>query len=287
MNVNYHIHNYYSSDGRGSTEEVCERAFDLGFEEICFTNHAETLGDQGDDWTLDLVEARTRFEQLQHEIERIQPDYPDMRILLGAEFEFRPEWEDTLDALLDSVDFDLIIGSLHVVDGNQVSGGPAAGGYFKGRDVTEAYGCYFEKLEEMVEWGGFDVVGHFDLVKRFGVKHYGAYDVKQFESQVGNVLARIVEKGLGIEVNTSGVVQAPAEPYPGLGILKLAKEARVATVTIGTDSHVPTSLEQGLEVGELLLHKAGFNEITLFSHRIRRNVPLPELEESQELEESE
>ncbi len=48
----------------------------------------------------------------------------------------------------------------------------------------------------------------------------------------------------------------------------------MATVTIGTDSHVPTSFEQGWEVGDLILRQAGFTELTLFSHRIRKNVPI-------------
>jgi histidinol-phosphatase (PHP family) len=273
VRVNYHLHNQYSSDGRGSTEDVVETALELGFEEICFTNHAETLAPKGGDWILDLVEARQRFEQLQHEIERLQPEYPELRILLGAEFEYRPEWVETLDALVDSVDFDLIIGSVHVVDGQQVSGGPA-GNYFKERDVSEAYGRYFETVDEMLDWGGFDVVGHLDLVKRFGVKHYGPFKVRSFKSQIRGMLEKTVAGGLGLEINTSGVVQAPAEPYPGLDILKLAKEAHVATVTIGTDSHVPSSFEQGLEAGEQMLRSAGFTELTLFSHRIRKNVPL-------------
>lgn len=281
MRVNYHIHNQYSSDGRGSTEHVCEIAAKLGFEEICFTNHAETLSPTGDDWILDLVEARQRYEQLQHELERLQPDYPDLRILLGAEFEFRPEWVETLDALTDSVDFDLIIGALHVVDGEQISGGSASS-YFKSRDASEAYGRYFEALAEMLDWGGFDVVAHLDLAKRFGVKRYGPFDAKPFESQIRGLLETMVSKGLGLEVNTSGVVQAPAEPYPSLHILKMAKDAHVATVTIGTDSHVPTSFEQGWDVGEQMLRQAGFGEITLFSHRIRKNVPLaPEPEEAE------
>ena len=49
---------------------------------------------------------------------------------------------------------------------------------------------------------------------------------------------------------------------------------KYATVTIGTDSHVPASFDQGWEDGEALLRRAGFNEITLFSHRMRRNVSL-------------
>ena len=277
MRVNYHLHNWYSSDGRGSTEEVCEAAIDLGFEEICLPNHVEVLSEEAGDWVVDLVEARERFEQLQHEIERLQPDYPQLRILLGAEFEYRPEWVETLDALVDSVDFDFVIGSVHVVDGQQVSTGSGSG-YFKDRDIDETYGRYFETLGELVDWGGFDVVGHFDLVKRFGARRYGPYEVKAFESQIRAVLEKMVEKGLGLEVNTSGVVQAPAEPYPGPGVLQLAKQAHVATLTIGTDSHVPTSFEQGWETGLQLLRDAGFNELTLFSHRIRKNVPIDQLD---------
>lgn len=274
MRVNYHVHNRYSSDGRGSTEEVCRRALELGFEQICLTNHAETLGSDGV-WTLDLVEARDRFEELQHEIERLQPEFPDLRILLGIELEYRPEWVETLDALVSSVDFDLVLGSVHVVDGQPISGGSAVGEYFGRLDRDEAYGRYFEVLDEMVRWGGFDVVGHFDLVKRFGAKYYDSgTEVRAFEPQIRTILRRMVEKGLGLEVNTSGVVQAPAEPYPGLEILRMAEQMHVATVTIGTDSHVPRSFEQGWETGELLLKRAGFTELTTFSHRIRKNVPL-------------
>lgn len=281
MRVNYHLHNQYSSDGRGSTEEVCQAALDLGFEEICFTNHVEMLDPELGDWTVDLVEARQRLEQLQHEIERLQPEYPECRFLLGAEFEFRPEWVETLEALIDSVDFDLILGSVHVVEGQQVSGGGQVGRYFKNRDASEAYGRYFETVDQMLDWGEFDVVAHLDLVKRFGVKHYGPFDPQPFESQIRGLLEKMAAKGLGLEVNTSGVVQAPAEPYPGRAILELARDVHVATVTIGTDSHVPSSFEQGWEAGARELHRAGFNEITLFSHRIRKNVRL-EIEDEPE-----
>ncbi len=274
MRVNYHLHNQYSSDGRGGTEDVCRTALALGFEEICLTNHAEALDDNTGDWVLDLVEARQRFELLQHEIERLQPEYPELRILLGGELEYRPDWVEALDALVDSVDFDLVIGSVHVVGGQQISGGYGVASYFKNQDVSEAYGRYFQAVEEAVDWGNFDVLGHFDLVKRFGVKYYGAFDVQPFASQVRGILDKLVAKGLGLEVNTSGVVQTPGEPYPGLGVLKLAKAAHVATVTIGTDSHVPSSFDQGWEEGEALLRRADFTEITLFSHRMRRNVPL-------------
>ena len=281
MRINYHLHNQYSSDGRGTTEEVCDSALESGFQEICLTNHAEILDPKTNDWVVDLVEARDRFEQLQQEIERTQPRYPDLRILLGVEVEFRPEWVESLDALIDSVDFDLVLGSVHVVDGHQVSGGVNVGAYFRENDATTAYRRYFEVVDEMVEWGAFDIVSHLDLVKRFGVKYFGPFDPRPLESRIRALLGKIADRGLGIEVNTSGAVQAPREPYPGLSVLRWARETGISTVTIGTDSHVPPSIDQGWESGARLLRQAGFAEVTLFSHRVRANVPLVEVPEEE------
>jgi histidinol-phosphatase (PHP family) len=275
VRVNYHVHNRYSSDGRGTTEEVVQRAAELGFEEICLTNHVETLGSDGD-WIVDFVEARERFEQVQREIETARRQFPKLRILLGAELEYRPEWIESLERLTSSVEFDFLIGSVHVVNGHNVSGGAAIGEYFKGKEMAEAYGRYFSVVDEMVEWGGFDVVGHFDLIKRFGSKIYGAYPAEAFEPQTRAILERMVRRGIGLEVNTSGVVQPPAEPYPGLPILRAAREAGVTTWTIGTDSHMPERLDQGWDVGLHLLQEAGVSEITMFSRRIRRNVAIAE-----------
>lgn len=273
MRVNYHVHNRYSSDGRGTTEDVVARAAELGFDEVCLTNHVETLGDGGT-WHVDFVEARERFEQVGREIESLRRQFPDLRILLGAELEYRPEWVEALERLTASVEFDFLVGSVHVVEGHNISGGAAIGEYFKGKDLVEAYGRYFSVVDEMVEWGGFDVVGHFDLVKRFGSKIYGAYSLEAFEPQVRGVLERMVRRGVGLEVNTSGVVQPPAEPYPGLSVLRLAKEVGIVTWTIGTDSHIPERFDQGWDVGLHLLQEAGVAEITTFSRRIRRNIPL-------------
>lgn len=273
MRVNYHVHNRYSSDGRGTTEDVVARAAQLGFDELCLTNHVETLGSDGD-WHVDFVEARERFEQVQREIETLRKQFPKLRLLLGAELEYRPEWIESLERLTASVEFDFLIGSVHVVNGHNISGGASIGEYFRGKEMAEAYGRYFSVVEEMVEWGGFDVVGHLDLVKRFGSKLYGAYPVEAFEPQLRSIVERMVKRGIGLEVNTSGVVQPPAEPYPGLPVLRMAREAGVTTWTIGTDSHMPERFDQGWDVGHHVLQEAGVTEITMFSRRIRRNVPL-------------
>ncbi len=273
MKLNYHVHDRYSSDARGTAEEVVRRAAELGFEEICLTNHVEVLTPEGE-WEIDFVEARERFERLAREIAAVRSAFPHLRILLGAELEYRPEWIESLERLTASIEFDFLLGSVHVVDGHNISGGAAAVEYFKGKDLSEAYGRYFAVLEEMVKWGGFDVVAHFDLIKRFGAKVYGPYAAEDFASQIEAILQRMARRGIGLEVNTSGVVQPPGEPYPGAPILSMAKKAGINTITIGTDSHVPERLDQGWEAGCRLLLEAGWTHLATFDRRILRMVPI-------------
>ncbi len=273
MKLNYHVHNRYSSDARGTTEEVVRRAAELGFEEICLTNHVEVLTPAGE-WEVDFLEARERFGRLAREIAATRRRFPDLRILLGAELEYRPEWVESLERLTASIEFDFLLGSVHVVDGHNISGGAAVGEYFKGKDLSEAYGRYFAVLQEMVEWGGFDVVAHFDLIKRFGAKFYGPYAVEDFALQIEAILERMARRGIGLEVNTSGVVQAPGEPYPGLPILLMAQKAGITTLTIGTDSHLPERLDQGWDAGRRLLLQAGWTHLATFNRRMPRRVPI-------------
>ena len=74
-------------------------------------------------------------------------------------------------------------------------------------------------------------------------------------------------RGIGIEVNTSGVDQAPGHPYPEVDILAWAREAGVPFLTVGTDSHSPDRFSQGLREGVEAVGRAGWSEIALFEAR--------------------
>ncbi|MEK6253585.1 MAG: hypothetical protein N2B05_02705, partial [Gemmatimonadales bacterium] len=135
-----------------------------------------------------------------------------------------------------------------------------------GRSQDEAYGRYFSELEAMVEWGGFDVVSHFDLIARYGHLRYGPYDPTRFRDVIQGVLEGMAARDLGIEINTSGVA-GPGAPYPERDILVWAREAGVPALTLGTDSHRPATFADGLVEGAMLARDAGWEELTLFERR--------------------
>ncbi|MCL7965309.1 MAG: histidinol-phosphatase HisJ family protein [marine benthic group bacterium] len=263
--INYHFHDEHSSDGARPLVEHCEAARRAGILEICVTNHVEALREDGS-WVVDFEEAVRRFERVLESVVRARSRFPELTIRFGAEFAYRPEWTDPLDRLAESLPFDFILGSLHDVDGIDVSG-PNASEFFRDRPLEAAYGRYFEALHELVEWGTFDAVAHFDLVKRYGHRAYGEFAPSSLEAPIRSVLAGMGRAGIGIEVNTSGCAQWPRAPYPDESILTWAREEGVPFLTLGSDSHAPEHFTQGITDGSAHASRAGWDRLTIFEAR--------------------
>lgn len=263
--INAHFHDEFSSDARGSLAENCDCAGD-DVVYVCVTNHAEALSPSGA-WQADVDEMIARFRRSAESVRDAAARWPERRIRLGVELEYRPEWLGAFERLLDAVEFDLVLGSVHIVDGQNISGGPDVDAFFGARTRDEAYEAYFAEVAELVAWGGFDVVAHFDLIKRYGHRHYGAYDPARYRDRIEPILASMGRAGIGIEVNTSGVQQAPGVPYPEREILTWAREFGVERLTLGSDSHRPATFRQGLEVGRRLAAETGWEAFALYERR--------------------
>lgn len=272
--INYHAHDDASSDAAGSLLEHARAAADAGLAELCVTNHVEIMDGAGR-WTVDAGEVVDRLGAELEAAEAVRERVPGVELRIGAELEYRPEWVPELERVAAGLPLDFLLGSVHVVDGHNISGGVGVDDYFVGRSLEEAYGRYFQVVGEMVEWGGFDVASHFDLVKRFGHRAYGAFDPRLLEEPIRDVLERMAGAGLGIEINTSGYGQPPAAAYPEPAILRWAREAGVPRLTLGADSHAPHRIAAGLGRGADLAAETGWTELTGFDLRRPRPVALP------------
>lgn len=272
--VNYHFHDEHSSDAVDALALHCAAARGT-CTSVCVTNHAEALTD-GPVWQADPDEMIARFERSAESVREAAERFPELEIRLGVELEYRREWRGAYERLLAAVPFDFVLGSVHIVDGLNISGGRDVDAFFLARSEREAYEGYFRELGEMVEWGAFDVVAHFDLIKRYGHRHYGHYLVRDYRSIIEPILGRMARAGIGIEINTSGVSQAPGVPYPEPEILEWARHVGVDRLTLGSDSHSPDRFSQGLAEGVKLARDTGWTEFTVYeARRPVRRIEIP------------
>ena len=121
----------------------------------------------------------------------------------------------------------------------------------------------------MADSGLFDILGHPDLIKKFG--HVPEGDLSRYYEPVVDAIAA---SGAAIEINTAGWHKPCKEAYPSMGFLELACSAGVPLV-ISTDAHSPDEVGRDVERAVELAKSAGYRETQLFDKRQRRSEPLP------------
>jgi histidinol-phosphatase (PHP family) len=261
--IDYHVHSNLSVDAYDSVEAMCARAVDIGLTEIVFTEHYDTEpADEGYEFY--------DYEKSHQAVQRMQDKFSDrLTVKLGIEVDYQTVYEETIAGFLAGKHYDYVLGARHWEQGALIGRD-----YFEGRPEDEAYGRYFETVLPLVETGLFDVLAHIDLVKRDGTERYGTFEVEKWMPRIEPILRKLVEKGMGLEINTSGVRQPPGEPYPGLAVVKRYRELGGRILTVGSDSHRIEQLGVGLDTGIRLAGQAGFTELTLFNGRKPTVIPL-------------
>jgi histidinol-phosphatase (PHP family) len=144
--------------------------------------------------------------------------------------------------------FDFILGSVHYVDGHD----PYEAVYWEGRNVEASFRRYLEGVLESVQvHSGFDVLGHLTYVCKSA--HNPAHSGVPFDDYrdlTDEIMKLLVTKGIGMEINTSGVDKAGVF-LPAREHLQRFKELGGEIVTVGSDAHdgsrvgqyVPEALE--------------------------------------------
>jgi histidinol-phosphatase (PHP family) len=268
--LDYHLHSKCSADGDSTIAQYCRRAAGQRFIEIGFCEHADF---DPRDYSYDFFDYALFRCQIEAERER----YGDSLVIRAAvEVTYQASREEEIRGFLKGKELDYVIGSVHLVEDGQewamVSEEGRCERYFAQRSVREAYQPYFAEMRRAVESGLFDLIGHLDLVKRYGVRCYGPFDLSLFAAEVREILKLAVERGVGLEINTSGLRQAPHETYPGLEVLRWYRELGGRVLTVGSDAHSVEDLGKGIPEALGLAREAGFEAVTLFEKQRPRRL---------------
>jgi histidinol-phosphatase (PHP family) len=211
-----------------------------------------------------------------------------LRIYLGLEADFIPGLTGPADREYRKLGLDYLIGSVHFII-------PPKGPPFEidgpwepiERAIREGFGgdgealaqAYWDNVAAMIAAGGFDILGHMDLIKKNNRAPKPVLETapaspplnRIFDPQNpdylrrgGEIVRAVAKAGLVVELNTGGINRGRIdETYPSPAFLRIFRENAVP-VLIAADAHRPEDLDGHYDTARETLLAAGYTETVLF-----------------------
>ncbi|MBN2228319.1 MAG: histidinol-phosphatase [Candidatus Thorarchaeota archaeon] len=272
--MDYHLHPNYSIDAEGSIESFCKMAIQGGLQEIAFTTHLDT-DSSTDDCFVNVkgrrVSTRSNLwlEEYESEVRTADDTYKDqgLRVRLGVEVDYIPEMDGALPERFYATDFDLILGSTHLIDHIAISASDRAEHAFSRYTAPELGEKYYTLLLEAIETELFDILAHLDLYRRFGQIFYGEEIHEIWKPHLKTIVQAMKKHNVGFEINTSPLRRKQTQPMPEENIVRALKEFGITVVTIGSDAHSPADVGAGIHQASALLKRVGYTHIFHFEAR--------------------
>ncbi len=189
---------------------------------------------------------------------------------LGLEVDFVPGAEDRTAALIDSLDCDYVIGSVHFIGVHAVDH-PDYDAWQGLRDADAVWRRYFEMLAEAARSGLFDILAHPDLVKLWGMGRPSPERDPRFYYEPA--VAAIAEAGIAAEVSTAGLRKPVGEIYPAPALAEMLVDAAVP-FALSSDAHVPEDVGHAYDAALEFYTACGVGETAVFERRRRRMEPI-------------
>lgn len=91
--------------------------------------------------------------------------------------------------------------------------------------------------------------------------------LRDYSDIIHQILQRLIERGKGLEVNTSGLRKGMSETLPNLEVLCWYKDLGGKIVVFGSDAHQPTDIAYGFDMASEVAQAAGFTQIAVYKQR--------------------
>jgi len=255
----YHMHTPLCRHATGEPVDYARQALAAGLTEIGFSDHSPMQKNDFDNWRMN----NSQLDEYAAKVRLAQKTFPQLTIRLALEVDYLPGHEDWIRQLAARQPWDYFIGSVHYVSDSWDIDNPAKLSEWKKRDAFEVWKIYFERLTLAAESKLFDIIGHADLPKKFGIRP--AQDCSPLYEKFLNAATK---SGCAIELNTAGLRKECKEIYPSRQILELASQKNVP-ITFGSDAHAPAEVGMNFAEAVQLARDAGYKESCRFVRRKR------------------
>ena len=236
--VDYHVHSTFSCDGRSSINDFCEKAIELKFREIGFSEHVDfDPSDEGFGFF--------NYENYQSAVKKAQLFFKGKLVIRkGVEVDYQKRFEDQIRDWLPGKNFDFIIGSVHYVNGEIINQQLLAK-----RNLKEIYREYFDEVYNSIESRLFNVVGHLDIVRKYASNRVIHRRDPEYKEKLRSILEEIRDRKMFLEINSKLSVLKCGflEVMPSKETIRRYLDCGGKRVSIGSDAHSKEELGSGVK----------------------------------------
>lgn len=248
--ANFHTHTKYS-DGKNTPVEMIEAAIGFGFRSLGFSDHSYMHSQETYTMT---PEGQIAYRW---EIRELAETYADrIRIFCGIELDADSALPapGEYDFILASVHEILYHGAFYAIDSSKEKQQYLVDTVFGG-DFTEFAKRYFYALTEHVIQQKTDIVGHFDLITKYGL---APEDNPVYRDAALEAVREIVKHCPLFELNTGAIARGlRTVPYPAAFLVDEIKRLGGRFI-INSDCHYKEKLTVWFDEGEAFLTAHGF-----------------------------
>jgi len=126
-----------------------------------------------------------------------------------------------------------------------------------GLGIDNVFLKYYETMDELVNTGFFEIIAHFDLLKKNGLIPEKNEMIYQ---KILSILDHIKEKDIIIEINTSGLRKAIKESFPSDNIIREVIKRNIPMI-LCSDAHNPNDVAHSFNETIVKLKKLGLTEL--------------------------
>ena len=247
-----HTHTKFSADSTMGPRFALEQAERLGIG-IIFTDHF--------DFNFPNPKYDFKFDPKQY-FKEYEPYRRDgSRLRLGVELGLREDSREANANFLKQGNFDMAIGSIHLIDDTDIYDRFC----YEGRPKAEVYREYFRSMAQEASVQDFDTLGHIDYIARAATYENPEIDYGTFHGEIDLVLMTIIERGILLELNTRrlGSVRAMKELAP---VFTRYKKLGGKYVTIGSDAHKSSAIGEYFDRANSFINEIGLRQ-AIFNRR--------------------
>lgn len=245
-----HMHSHFSPDASAPLEVLCRAAAEKHLTTIAITDHAE-WHHQSQQYGFPLAEDY--FAAI--EACRMAFSPVGLTVLSGIELGNPHQFTRKAKNLLDAWSFDIVIASIHWLNGHNIHHATC----FAGKSPDEVYIEYFLEIGRLAAAFDFDILAHFDRIFWQGTQLGAPLNAFRLEKYIRYAFDIMVRYNRVLELNTKFLGTPNNWNDTLITLLRWYRDAGGTKIVVNSDAHQPAEIGRNFALAEKLLPLAGFS----------------------------